>query len=186
MSIPGIVGSYLSAYSLLRFSSLWTKRKMNSAQGSVSYWSVWLGVSPSLPRVINFKFPLHPHQKYHITQYEELGFFITYSEEPEDYTANPHYLTYTFLFERLAEFYVIDCEQTSLGHVSQFNQSCARGVNAQIARDPDAAYLAMRSASASATAVFPAGSFFAPTATPVLGMSESYTSQQDKRDLRSS
>ena len=28
----------------------------------------------SLPRVINFKFPLQPHQKYDITQYEELGF----------------------------------------------------------------------------------------------------------------
>ena len=29
----------------------------------------------SLPRVINFKFPLQPHQKYNITQYyEERGF----------------------------------------------------------------------------------------------------------------
>ena len=28
----------------------------------------------SLPRVINFKFPLQPHQKYYITQYEELDF----------------------------------------------------------------------------------------------------------------
>ena len=28
----------------------------------------------SLPRVINFKFPLQPHQEYYITQYEELGF----------------------------------------------------------------------------------------------------------------
>ena len=28
----------------------------------------------SLPRVINFKFPLQPHQKYYSTQYEELGF----------------------------------------------------------------------------------------------------------------
>ena len=27
-----------------------------------------------LPRVINFKFLLQPHQKYYITQYEELGF----------------------------------------------------------------------------------------------------------------
>ena len=26
------------------------------------------------PRVINLKFPLQPHQKYYITQYEELGF----------------------------------------------------------------------------------------------------------------
>ena len=28
----------------------------------------------SLPRVINFKFPLQPHQKYYTRQYEELGF----------------------------------------------------------------------------------------------------------------
>ena len=28
----------------------------------------------SLPRVINLKFPVRPHQKYYITQYEELGF----------------------------------------------------------------------------------------------------------------
>ena len=27
-----------------------------------------------LPRVINFEFPLQPHQTYYITQYEELGF----------------------------------------------------------------------------------------------------------------
>ena len=28
----------------------------------------------SLPKMINFKFPLQPHQKYYITQDEELGF----------------------------------------------------------------------------------------------------------------
>ena len=28
----------------------------------------------SFPRVINIKFLLQPHQKYYITQYEELGF----------------------------------------------------------------------------------------------------------------
>ena len=33
-------------------------------------WSLTL----SLPRVINFKFLLQPHQKYHITHYEEFGF----------------------------------------------------------------------------------------------------------------
>ena len=31
-------------------------------------------LSLSLPRVINFEFPLQPHQKYYITQYGELGF----------------------------------------------------------------------------------------------------------------
>ena len=28
----------------------------------------------SLPRMINFKFPLQPYEKYYITQYEELGY----------------------------------------------------------------------------------------------------------------
>ena len=32
------------------------------------------GLTLSLPRVINFKNLLQPHQKYYITQYEELGF----------------------------------------------------------------------------------------------------------------
>ena len=33
-------------------------------------------ISPSIISLlsVNFKFPLHPHQKYYITQYEELGF----------------------------------------------------------------------------------------------------------------
>ena len=31
-------------------------------------------ITLSLPRVIKFKFPLQPHQKYDITQYEEVGF----------------------------------------------------------------------------------------------------------------
>ena len=48
----------------------------------------------TFPRVINFKFPLRPHQKYNISQYEERGF----SELPpmkDDYTTNSYYLTYT-------------------------------------------------------------------------------------------
>ena len=32
------------------------------------------GLTLPLPRVINIKFLLQPHQKYYITQYEELGF----------------------------------------------------------------------------------------------------------------
>ena len=32
------------------------------------------GLTLSLLRVINFKFPLQPHQKYYITHYVELGF----------------------------------------------------------------------------------------------------------------
>ena len=33
-----------------------------------------LHLTLSLLRVIDVKFPLHPHQKYYITQYGELGF----------------------------------------------------------------------------------------------------------------
>ena len=44
----------------------------------------------SFPRVINIKFLLHPHQKYYITQYEELG-FSQLTQMKDDYTTNSHY-----------------------------------------------------------------------------------------------
>ena len=47
----------------------------------------------SLPRVINFKFPLQPHHKYYTAQYEEIGF--SYLTEMKDDTIS-HYLTYDF------------------------------------------------------------------------------------------
>ena len=61
-------------------------------------------LTSSLPRVINFKFPLQPHQKYYITQYEELG-FSKLTQMKADYTTNSSYQphTYTFLFTRLGE-----------------------------------------------------------------------------------
>ena len=44
-------------------------------------------LSLSLPRAINLKFLLQPHQKYYITQYEELGFsYLT--QMKDDYTTN--------------------------------------------------------------------------------------------------
>ena len=55
-------------------------------------------VTLSFPRVINFKFPLRPHQKYYITQYEELG-LSSLTQMKDDYTTNSHYLTYVFLFK---------------------------------------------------------------------------------------
>ena len=36
-----------------------------------AFYAVRLNLS--LPRVVNFKLSLQPHQKYYITQYEELG-----------------------------------------------------------------------------------------------------------------
>ena len=47
-------------------------------RGSPCVWGI-VDVILSLPRVVNFKFLLQPHQKYYITQYGE--FFIDYSEE---------------------------------------------------------------------------------------------------------
>ena len=61
-----------------------------------------MAYSPSLtlsfPRVINFKFPLQPHQKYYITQYEELG-VSSLSRIKDDHTSNSHCITYTFIFK---------------------------------------------------------------------------------------
>ena len=57
---------------------------------------MFLFLTLSLSRVINVKFPLQPHQKYYITQYEELGFPLL--TEMKYYTSNPQYLIYTFLF----------------------------------------------------------------------------------------
>ena len=55
----------------------------------------------SLPRVIGNKFILQPHQKYYITQYEELWLLIAYSDEIWLHYQNSHYLMYTILFKRL-------------------------------------------------------------------------------------
>ena len=61
------------------------------------------GSSPSLPRVINFKFPLQPHQKYNTTQYGEIAFHSLLDQMKGAYTATSHYLGYTSLCKRLRE-----------------------------------------------------------------------------------
>ena len=53
-------------------------------------------------RVINVKLPLQPHQKYYITQHEELS-FSSLTQRKDDYAANSHYITYTFFFKMLGE-----------------------------------------------------------------------------------
>ena len=60
--------------------------------------TTWNNSNLSLPKVINVKFPLQPHQKYHITQYEELGFSMLNQME-DDQTTNSHYLTHAFLLK---------------------------------------------------------------------------------------
>ena len=57
----------------------------------------------SLPRGINNKFPLQPHQKYYISQYEEVAFHSLLRWEMSA-TINSHFLSHIFLFERLGEF----------------------------------------------------------------------------------
>ena len=61
-------------------------------------------VALSLLRVINFKFPLPPDQKYNVTQYGKLGFSYL-SQMKDDYTADSRYVAcILFLFERLGDY----------------------------------------------------------------------------------
>ena len=59
-----------------------------------------------LPNVINVKIPLQPHQKYYITQFEELGF--PWLTQVNDCTTNSLYLTYTFLFGKVGRIYFLN------------------------------------------------------------------------------
>ena len=63
---------------------------------------VSISFNPFTLKSDQLKFPLQPHQKYYITQYEELG-FSKRTQMKDDYTTNCHYLTYTFLCKRLGE-----------------------------------------------------------------------------------
>ena len=75
-----------------------TKPKFSPPFLSETQRPIHNSLSLSLPRVINIKFLLQPHQKYYITQDEELGFsYLTWMKD--DHTTNSHYLTYTFLFK---------------------------------------------------------------------------------------
>ena len=64
--------------------ALYRREEPREARFSVQLQEVKSGgltFNPSTPRVINFKFPLHAHQKYNITQNGELWLFIAYSDE---------------------------------------------------------------------------------------------------------
>ena len=56
-----------------------------------------LNVYPFTSKSDQFQTPLQPHQKYYITQYEELG-FSTLTQMKDDYASNSHYLIHTFPF----------------------------------------------------------------------------------------
>ena len=65
----------------------------------------------SLPRVINFKFPLQLHTKYNIAQYAERGFsLLTQVERPY----------FTFIFKRVGECTVFELNRIILGPRSPF------------------------------------------------------------------
>ena len=73
-----------------------------------------MNLSLSLPRVINLKFPLQPHQKYNITQYGELG-FSKLTQMKDDYTTNSHYLIYTFSVQKVGRMYFSNLGVEGLG-----------------------------------------------------------------------
>ena len=82
------------------------------------------------------QFPLQLHQKYYITQYEELAFpWLT--QIKDDYTTNSQYLMYTFPLKRLGEcpFLIWECLEaivvTAL-HVSLPLYQLGRAVNARV------------------------------------------------------
>ena len=78
----------------------------------------------SLPRVINFKFPLQPHQKYNIIQYGERGFSSFYSDE-RWYTTNSHWENVLFELgsERSIQLTVI----TTCSFANSSTHRCPRG-----------------------------------------------------------
>ena len=61
--------------------------KRGIGKNPTAFNCVWKSFNPFFPRVINFKFLLQPHQKYHITQYEDLGFSYL-NQMKDDYTTN--------------------------------------------------------------------------------------------------
>ena len=69
----------------------------------------------SLPRVINFKFPLQPHQKYNITQYGELG-FSWLPQMTDDHTTTSRQLTCTFLFKKVGRLCFLSLGVKGLTH----------------------------------------------------------------------
>ena len=61
-----------------RLAQIWRMRSWSHHRNALQpcrriHLKQWM-LTLSVPRVINLKFPLQPHQKYYITQYEELGF----------------------------------------------------------------------------------------------------------------
>ena len=82
----------------------------------LTFWTWWtfdstfiveytgLEFYPFTPKSDQFEIPMQPHQKYHITQYEELGF----SQMKHDYTTNSHNLTYTYLLKGDGRMYFLN------------------------------------------------------------------------------
>ena len=98
----------------------------------------------SFPRVINVKFPVQPHQKYNIPQYEELG-FPSLTQMKDHYTADSHYIVYTFFFKWLGEYTFWTWEWKGLRLVCSFcfvvlpKETCTAAQQVQTVGPPDVA-----------------------------------------------
>ena len=76
---------------------------------------LWTKLTLPFPRVTNFKFSLQPHPKYYITHYEEVS-FSWHTQMKNYYTANFHYITYTYLFLKCGSHSALVCmEEVVLG-----------------------------------------------------------------------
>ena len=74
------------------------KRKNKTRIGhSTVVWSLCMKARLGWLRVIKFKFPLQPHQKYYIFTVWRTWLFIA-----------SHYLTYTFIFRKVGRMYFLD------------------------------------------------------------------------------
>ena len=73
-----------------------------------------------LPEVINFKFPLQPHQKYYITQYEECD-FSKLTQMNDDHTTNSHYLILYISLQKVGRMHFLNFEVKELRRFHQPN-----------------------------------------------------------------
>ena len=89
-----------------------------SVVGQVSFLAL------SLPRVINTKFPLQPHQLYNITQY---GDCLAIHSLLRWKMTNSHYLTYTLLLRVMGEctFWAWECSKFRQTSIKKNGHWCA-------------------------------------------------------------
>ena len=80
---------------------------LQSATNVITKCDVITKCGGTLPRAINFKFPQQLHQKYYITQHEELGSSSLTLMGKMIILPISHYLTYAFLFDKVGRMYFL-------------------------------------------------------------------------------